>query len=81
MLRETQKVTELKNNIHSLVDESKSVKLLQKVENDLKAEKNDWWDELPTEEQKRITKALKNAKSGKNLISHEDAVKRIKHII
>lgn len=78
MFKENQTVTELKESIHSLVDNSHSVSLLKKVEKELKAEKKDWWNELPVEQQKRLTKALKDAKTGKNLVAHDDVMKRAK---
>ncbi len=78
MFKETQTVTELKESIHSLVENAHSVTVLKKVEKELKAEKKDWWDELPVEQQKRITKAVKDVKAGKNLVSHEDVMKRAK---
>ncbi len=81
MFKETQIVAHLKSSIHALVDEVKSVSLLKKVEKELKEDKSykkDWWDELPVEQQKRISKALINANAGKNMVSHEAALKRIK---
>ena len=77
MFKESQTVTELKESIHSLVNESKSVVVLKKVERELKKKQEDWWDEFSVEQQKRITKALKDAKEGKNMVSHTELKKNI----
>ena len=78
MFKESQTVTELKESIHSLVNESKSVVVLKKVEKELKKkQEEDWWDELPVEQQKKITKALKDAKEEKNMISHTELKKNL----
>lgn len=37
-------------------------------------ENTDWWDELTPQQQSRLDKAIADAKSGKNIVSHETAM-------
>ncbi len=36
----------------------------------------DWWDELPLEQQTRLTQSIKESYDPKNLIDHEEMKKR-----
>lgn len=74
MFKETQSVTELRNSIHSLVDESKNVSVLKKVEKELKAEKEDWWDELTPAQKRSIKKGIKDIEDGK-YVTHTEMKK------
>ncbi len=38
--------------------------------------KGDWWDELSAEQQERLDRALADARNGKNVIPHEQVVKK-----
>lgn len=82
MFKETQKITELRNTLISFVKKTEDVDDLKKIEavykKSKKNAKEDWWDELPVEQQTRIAKALKNAKAGKNLVTHESVSSRAK---
>ncbi len=71
MFKESSKVAELKSTIHSLVDESKSVSVLKKIEKELKAEKEDWWDELTPTQKRSIKKGLKQIDEGKTVTHAE----------
>lgn len=37
-------------------------------------EEADWWDELTPQQQARLDKAMADAKTGKNIVSHEAAM-------
>ena len=41
-------------------------------------ESEDWWDDLPEAQQKRLLGILKEANEGKNLIQNEEARDRLK---
>jgi predicted transcriptional regulator len=74
MFKETQSVNELKSSIHSLVEEVQSVALLKKVEKELKAEKEDWWDELSPSQKRSIKKGVKEVETGK-IVTHSEMKK------
>lgn len=40
-------------------------------------EEADWWEELSPQQQLRLDKAMADAKSGKNLVSHEAAMAKL----
>lgn len=78
MLKETERINELKSHLLDLVNSSNDEEKLVKATKILNKEKEDWWDELPVAQQKRITKALKNVEAGKRLVNHEEVFSTLK---
>ncbi len=70
MLRETNRIDELKSYLHDLVSATSDEKKLVKATKVLKKDKKDWWDELSSAEQKSLEVALKEIEDGKDIITH-----------
>ena len=73
---------ELKGGLHELISKINDKDLLlkaSKILNDLvKLDEPDWWDELPTEIQEKIDKSLVDIEDEANLISHEIVMQKYK---
>lgn len=70
---------ELKGSLHDLIAQVNDQRLLARMveaykkiinENNFDDE-NDWWDELPIEQQIRLTKSIEESYNPENLIDHE----------
>jgi hypothetical protein len=72
-------VSELKQNIHALVDEIDDELILQNCYNNLK--ENDGWATLDIEQQKEILEILEDCKDEANLIPHEQVLKKLERWI
>ncbi len=76
---------DIKDNILIKIAQLKDKKLLKRLliflANELHEEVNieeDWWENLPPIQQERLLRLQEEARAGKNLISNEDAWKRLK---
>jgi hypothetical protein len=58
-------------------DEAMLMKLYKSMKEAYESTQPDWWDELPPEQQARLTKSIEESYDEKNLINHE--VMRKKH--
>ncbi len=70
---------ELKGSLHDLIAQVNDQRLLARMieaykkiitENNFDDE-NDWWDDLPIEQQVRLTKSIEESYNPENLIDHE----------
>ncbi len=70
---------ELKGSLHDLIAQVNDQRLLARMieaykkiinENNFDDE-NDWWDELPIEQQVRVAKSIEESYHPENLIDHE----------
>jgi hypothetical protein len=52
-------------------DEAMLLKLYKKMKEAMDATQPDWWDELPPEQQARLTKSIEESYDEANLIDHE----------
>ncbi len=69
----------LREEIHELVDSKDDEALLQKVLHLLEGPSEDeteWWDEMTDEQRQQQEEADEDIRLGRNLISHEEAMKR-----
>lgn len=66
-----------KLEIVQLVLNAKKPAVLNKVEDILKKEESDWWDEISETERHAIEQGLAEADRGE-LISHEEVMKQVK---
>ncbi len=69
--------------LHRLIDSKKNDEaVLHEVYGILKEDADekgtDWWDEMTDEQRAQQEKAEEDIKLGKNLVSHEEAMKRAK---
>ena len=72
------KMTELKSELHDLVEKIDDVQLLQAIKALLsKGADSDWWEELSAEEKRAIEKGLKESEAGE-LIPHNVVMEEIK---
>jgi hypothetical protein len=74
--------TQLKSNLHQLIDNSKNSRLLTVVHELLASDKInantlDWWDTLNPEQKQEIEVALKELQSGKG-IAHKAVMSKYK---
>ena len=74
-------VLEIKGSLFDLlwnVDDAQTLLKVREVVlgllTDARQDNADWWDELTPQQQSRLDNAILDAKSGKNLVSHEVAM-------
>ena len=75
---------EVKDEILELLSKEKDLAHLEQIRAYIAAlvvgeQEEDWWDELTTEQQQQLLKTRDAAREGKNLLSNEEAWKRLKH--
>jgi urease accessory protein UreF len=73
----------LLEELHHLIDSKKDNEaILQKVYEILKEDnaegETDWWDEMTDEQRAQQEKAEEDIRLGRNLVPHEEAMKRAK---
>ncbi len=70
---------ELKSYLHKVIVETEDTSILKKIKNYVASltKEKDWWDELGEAEKASIQEGLAQAERGE-LISHEEAMKKIK---
>ena len=75
--------SELKSNLHQLIDDINDRSILKAVHTLLSAkhiEEEDWWDELSKEQKTSIEIGLKEAEDGK-VIPHDDVMKQVRDLL
>ncbi|MFN0036878.1 MAG: hypothetical protein ACKVUS_17620 [Saprospiraceae bacterium] len=75
---------EVKDEILVLLSKEKNLVHLEEIRAHMAAlvigeQEVDWWDELTIEQQQQLLKILDAVREGKNLLSNEEAWKRLKH--
>ena len=75
-------VTELKTNLHKLIDSSQDEELLSVVHDILEqrevSKPGDLWNSLTEEEKEELLNAEKESQNPSNLIAHDEVMKKYK---
>ena len=71
---------ELKGSLLDLIaqanDNSRLARLFEAYHDIFTTEEEDWWDELPIEQQTRLSQSIEESYDPKNLIDHEEMKKK-----
>jgi hypothetical protein len=71
---------ELKGSLLDLIakanDNTRLARLFEAYNEIFSTDETDWWDELPVEQQMRLTQSIKESYDPKNLTDHEEMKKK-----